>query len=488
MDFSPLATFILGFGLAALMTFVIGRVAKSRKWVAQQDFRRPNHTPIPLLGGVGVAIGFVTAATQGFTETSALSALIFLIPAFAVGVLDDFKELDARWKLIGQGLSVAMWIHMTPTDALILSQLGWPGAIATAVSAIWMLGIMNAVNMIDGSDGVAAGFGIVAAFAMAMLWSVGAQDLWLVAFSGALAGFLVWNFPPAQIYLGDSGSQLIGLFLASQALTLQLPEPRWTYLLIPLFIFAHPQVDAILSIHRRIKAGSQPWKGDHDHIHHKLKKLGLSVTRTWILIMAISIYAATAAWFIALEGATPTSAYIAVATTLALMVPLASVYLLESVIVQKFSLFSKGFMHTYIPLVEEIHLNSSPTRIVSYDLFPYYQELQMRGILEVQNFVRSFRSHLERVHVGNSQYLLHGSYTVLVIETVPERGHWKSETEVIDQFFALLDRERVRKNVGASAWGLKFYSAETRDQMLKILNRFDLQNRVAAPSEVKRAS
>jgi UDP-GlcNAc:undecaprenyl-phosphate GlcNAc-1-phosphate transferase len=240
-----------------------------------------------MLGGVAIAVAVIGVAlllvsrTREGTVVIAASAALFL-----VGLADDFLQIKPYQKLIGQLLGAAAVISL----GLILP---WTASyvVNVLITVFWLVGITNAVNMLDNMDGLATGVcAIAAAFLAANFYAGGQlpQALMLIVFAGALAGFLVYNHHPASIFMGDCGSLFIGFFLASSALAASSGSGRSrsvaAVLAVPVLVLVVPIFDTTLVTLLRKRAGRPASQGGRDHTSHRLVALGLSEKHAvWML-------------------------------------------------------------------------------------------------------------------------------------------------------------------------------------------------------------
>ena len=279
---------------------------------------RDVHTiPTPRLGGLAMYLGLAAAllvasrlptlqaVNQKFSEPKALlmGGGILLV----IGALDDKFTLDAVTKLAGQILAAAvmvlqgiqlLWLPIPHYGFLVLGQ-DWSVILTVAFIVV----VINAVNLIDGLDGLAAGvvgIGGLAFFALSYQMSVKLHApralppmLIAIVVAGVCLGFLPHNFHPARVFMGDSGSMLIGLLLAASTVSLTgQVNPTDQYqqygaflpMLLPFIVFFVPMFDLVLAVVRRTKAGRAPWAPDRQHLHHRLLELGHSHRRA-VLIM-----------------------------------------------------------------------------------------------------------------------------------------------------------------------------------------------------------
>jgi UDP-GlcNAc:undecaprenyl-phosphate/decaprenyl-phosphate GlcNAc-1-phosphate transferase len=328
--------YLVVFTVAAAVTYLlctVSRVVAERVGaVAKVRDRDVHATPVPYFGGVamlgGLGAAFLVAHHLPFLSTAgdvayddagavlAGGAVICL-----VGVLDDLFELDALVKLGGQLVAAAVvvvlgvqFLNLPLPNALGGTLLLDPNQ-GPLITVFVIVTTVNAVNFVDGLDGLAAGvvaIGAVAFFLYAYLLAVEnnvtlaiAATLLMSALAGACAGFLPHNFFPARMFMGDSGSMLIGLVLACGAITLsgQFPpgaiteglfgatastQPVLLPLLLPVAMLLVPFVDLLLAVVRRTRAGRSPFSPDKQHLHHRLLEIGHSHLRTVLLMYAVA--------------------------------------------------------------------------------------------------------------------------------------------------------------------------------------------------------
>ena len=309
-------------GAVAFATVVVAtplvRAGARRVGALKQPGERHVHLgPVPTLGGLalfagllaGVGVGSrLPAFTDVFAGTSEPEAIV-LAGALTVvlGVLDDTRDLPAKVKLAGQILAAGVLVLFGVSLRYVYLP-GDPGAafalspdLSALISIIAVVAMMNAVNFVDGLDGLAAGVAAIAAAALLAYTLVAgdtpgivtAAPLVLPAVVGASLGFLVHNFNPASIFMGDTGAMLLGLLLAAGGMlaTGSTPAPSGgdfaaatVPVLIPVAVLAVPFVDVLLAIARRLLAGQSVASPDKRHLHHRLLALGHSHRRTVLII------------------------------------------------------------------------------------------------------------------------------------------------------------------------------------------------------------
>jgi UDP-GlcNAc:undecaprenyl-phosphate GlcNAc-1-phosphate transferase len=279
-------------------TPLIIRLAHRRGWFDLPNGRKVHTNPIPRLGGVGmfaallvsVLAGHALASLTGGVEPFSFSRnLLYMLAGFlvifATGLIDDFRNLAAPLKFFLQvAAAVLVTLGGYTIDALGLPglaavRLGW---LAWPLTVLWLVGLSNAMNLVDGVDGFAGALTTTAALALGASAIVqGRPEAALVAacLLGAVTGFLAFNFPPARIFMGDSGSLLLGFALATLPLLRGSNNPDGGTLSLDLAAtvttLAIPVLDTATSILRRLRARLPIHRPDKHHLHHKLQALGL---------------------------------------------------------------------------------------------------------------------------------------------------------------------------------------------------------------------
>lgn len=288
----PLTLGFLASLLAALLLTPAVRALGIRAgWVDAPDGERKRHAaPITNVGGLAIigavclGVGAMTAAKlvlpQELAGALTLPHPLVLLGALliaAVGFVDDLREINHKTKFAGQ-LVVTVFAFFGGARVEVFDAALGGGTLALAVSAVltvvWMVGMMNAVNLIDGMDGLAAGVVAIAFGGLALAHGIGGDFGALVlvaAIGGALLGFLRYNFAPASIFMGDSGSLFLGYSLAAYALRGSSHATPVLALVIPAVIMGIPVLDTVVSILRRKMTGKPLFYPDRDHIHHRLQ-------------------------------------------------------------------------------------------------------------------------------------------------------------------------------------------------------------------------
>lgn len=297
----------VSFGVAALLTPVVAWFAVAWGWLDQPDGRRKLHrAPVPAVGGIAVFTAFAVAAAtlemlarqRGSLRDSFVVVWGPLVVAgfiaMAAGLADDTRGLRPAAKLALQSLAALYLFYSGFRVETITNPLGGRvelGVLALPVTVLWLVGMSNAFNLIDGLDGLAAGLALVSTVGLlGTAVFTGRWDTALVAgaLAGALAGFLPYNFNPARVFLGDSGSLPVGLIIAGIAVRSSIKASAAIAVAVPLLALALPILDVGLAVIRRFVRRRPVFQGDHDHIHHRLVDMGLTPRRAVVTLYAVA--------------------------------------------------------------------------------------------------------------------------------------------------------------------------------------------------------
>jgi UDP-GlcNAc:undecaprenyl-phosphate GlcNAc-1-phosphate transferase len=301
-----LAAFAVALLAASLLTPVIRGAAHGAGLLDEPEGRKVHATPIPRLGGVAIATAFYLGIAAALVVTRAAGSPVSLetghLPAIlvgaalvaAIGVLDDLQGMRARVKLSGQVVVALVAFGL----GLSIDRLDGPwGSVALGVWALpltvaWIVAVINAVNLIDGLDGLASGVALTALAAFFLIASAGGSVpptlIVLAAGAGGAIGFLRYNLHPASIIMGDTGSMLLGYLLAAAAISLTQTAPTGVAPWVPLIALGVPLGDTAWTIVRRLLAGDPVFVADRRHIHHRLLALGLSQRPAAMLLWLVS--------------------------------------------------------------------------------------------------------------------------------------------------------------------------------------------------------
>jgi UDP-GlcNAc:undecaprenyl-phosphate GlcNAc-1-phosphate transferase len=304
--------FLTIFCLSLLSAFILTRsvrdFATRHGWVAVPTQERHLHSiPLPRLGGVAIFLSFTgcmaVAAIWAMryprlhAAFSVKTLITILVPAslvFLLGVCDDIRGVGPYVKFSVQGVGAAMLYAgglRIVNIPVLFGDHELPWFIGLACTVLWVLAITNAFNLIDGLDGLAAGsalFSTLVAFVVALLNGPSLVTVMTIALAGAILGFLRYNFNPATIFLGDSGSLFIGFLLSALALKGAQKAPTIVAIAIPVVSFGLPILETSLSIVRRLISGRPVFTADREHIHHKLLQHGMTHRQVVILLYGVS--------------------------------------------------------------------------------------------------------------------------------------------------------------------------------------------------------
>ncbi len=262
------------------------------------DNNRKVHTEAkPLVGGLGIIAGVLVAMLLFFPIVKYISLIISILLILGVGVLDDRFDISFKWRFIVQIIATVITIHYFPGMNLrsFGNLLGFgpieTGLLVVPVTIFCTLGVINAVNMIDGLDGLAGTTALLAFVAFAVLaWlnDMNAFMLLSLAFAGALAAFLRFNWHPSKLFMGDAGSMTLGFVLAFFAVQLTQKPDSAVSPVAALIVLAIPVTDTLTVMTKRMINGKSPFEPDKTHFHHILRDMGFGHAGVVLIIMSLS--------------------------------------------------------------------------------------------------------------------------------------------------------------------------------------------------------
>lgn len=310
MESTPfVAAFALAFVFTLLLTPLVKVLATRAGALDRPDARKVHKVPTPLWGGLGVFVAFVCAVGGVLLWFSAFreslgDRLMWNLCGMVVGgalivvlgMIDDRYGMPAKVKLLGQlaiaaimiGFGIRIDNFSTPVTGMIFLET-WQAA---ALTMFWLVGITNAINLLDGLDGLVAG--VALGSALIFLLVAGLNGQWLAvlamaALAGCALGFLKYNFNPAQIFMGDTGSLFLGLMFAGWSIIGLLKTTATLALTIPILIMGVPILDTSFAIVRRGLKRRPIFQADKGHFHHRLLGMGLSQRQAVVLIYVINV-------------------------------------------------------------------------------------------------------------------------------------------------------------------------------------------------------
>lgn len=292
--------FLLAFFLALFLSFLltppIRRLAHSSGSLDFPAPRRIHEEPMPNMGGVAIYLGFLFSVLVFLPLNMALQGLLLGgTVILLVGILDDYRGLSPKAKLLGQVVAASIAVMYGIRIDFITNPLGgllYTGGLAVPLSIFWIVGITNTINLIDGLDGLASGVGAIASLTIfAVAWKEGQPTIAIlaIALSGSCFGFLRYNFYPARIFMGDNGAMFLGYVLASISILGALKTTAAVTLAIPVLALGVPIFDTVFAIVRRHQNGQPIFQSDRGHLHHRLLEMGFSQKKAVLVIYFISM-------------------------------------------------------------------------------------------------------------------------------------------------------------------------------------------------------
>ncbi len=298
---SYIGTFLLSFLIAYFVTPIVKKIAfKVGAVDIPKDNRRVHKQPIPRLGGLAIFGGFIISVLLFSSfDRLPIGLLLGSLVIVLVGIIDDIRPLNAKIKLIFQILAAMIVIESgvkihaltNPFSQSGISSLDFYG-ISTIITILWIVGVTNAINFIDGLDGLAAGVSSIAAVFLMFIGIINGRTIEVLltsALAGATLGFLPFNFNPAKIFMGDTGSTFLGFSLAVIAIQGTLKSYAAIAILVPLLVLGLPIFDTAFAILRRMLKGKPIMEADRGHLHHRLIDAGYTQKQSVLLLYTISI-------------------------------------------------------------------------------------------------------------------------------------------------------------------------------------------------------
>ena len=304
-EYIVIGTIIAAFAVAAVLSYFFTPPVKNfaHKVGAidvPKDARRMHKKPIPRLGGLAIYGGFLCSILIfGQLDETMLCVLLGAAIIVALGIFDDVLALGAKLKFVVQivaaaipvcigDLQIGLFTNLNPLSDTPFVHLG---ILAVPATIIWIVGITNAVNLIDGLDGLAVGVSSIAAITMlavALLTGNMPIAITMAALASACIGFMPYNLNPAKIFMGDTGSTFLGYMLATVSIMGLFKFYAVISFAVPFLILGLPIFDTANAIIRRVAAGRSPMSPDRGHVHHKLIDMGFNQKQAVAILYAIS--------------------------------------------------------------------------------------------------------------------------------------------------------------------------------------------------------
>jgi len=312
-----ISTFLISLIITMLATPLVLKLALTIGAVDKPEERKIHTQAIPRLGGLAIYAGFVLAIIsaillarflgRGLEGWHLLGILIGGTLILILGIIDDFRGLKPLPKFVWQIITSAVIIYFGVSIGFVSNPLnglfviGWLGI---PLTLLWLVGMTNAINLIDGLDGLASGVCAISAgtlFFVALRTHQISAAIIMLALCGSALGFLRYNFFPAKIFLGDSGSYFLGLMLAAASIIGVFKTTLVVALLIPIMILGVPIFDTMFAIGRRFKEGRSLFSADNKHIHHMLLRAGFTQREAVLAIYVACFLLSIGALLMALQ-------------------------------------------------------------------------------------------------------------------------------------------------------------------------------------------
>lgn len=286
---------VVAFIASILLTPLVKKLAYRVGAVDRPNYRKVHAKIMPRLGGLAIFLAFLIGVLIYKPENEAIIPII--IASFVIiltGVLDDMLEISAKAKFLGQTIAAAIVIFFGDIQ---IATVNLPfagvldfGYLSIPLTLIWIVGITNAINLIDGLDGLAAGVSTTALLTLAAMAFI-MNDVFVLMMALILAvsalGFLFYNFHPAKIFMGDTGALFLGFIISVLAL-LGFKNVTFVSLIIPIIMLGVPISDTFFAIVRRLLNKQPPFQPDKSHLHHRLLSIGFTHRQTVLIIYGIA--------------------------------------------------------------------------------------------------------------------------------------------------------------------------------------------------------
>ena len=300
---------VIAFIVSYILTPYMARVGKKQNMVDMPGHRKIHEEAIPNLGGIVIFFGFLLSLLfvvqiEGQVKALLIGGVIILL----LGVVDDIANLSPKHKFLIQMIPALIVIiyNSDLINSFIVNQLkslDLLGYLLYPILIFWIVGITNSINLIDGLDGLACGVSLIALVAFLILGlrqNLETLSLISIALAGSILAFLRFNFYPAKMFLGDSGSTFAGFMLASVGALWVLNSGNAFFILIPIIVLALPIFDTLFAIWRRYRRHHPIFQADKGHLHHRLLARGIAHKNVVFILWGISAICSVIALILAL--------------------------------------------------------------------------------------------------------------------------------------------------------------------------------------------
>ena len=300
---------LIAFFISYIITPFIARLGKKQNLVDKPGYRKIHNDAIPNLGGIVIFFGFLFSALFFVPFQKEIQVLIAgSIIILLLGIIDDITDLKPLNKFFIQIIPALLFIifHSNVINQFIwqkLSFLNIGGYLLYPILLFWIVGVTNSINLIDGLDGLASGISIIALSALLILGffvddGYQTYNLLNAALLGSIIAFFRYNFFPAQIFLGDSGSTFSGFLISSSSILWVIYSDKVLFFIIPVLLLGLPIFDTFFAIWRRYRNHKPIFQADQGHLHHRLLKRGISHRNVVLFLLSISIVCGMTSLFI----------------------------------------------------------------------------------------------------------------------------------------------------------------------------------------------
>lgn len=300
---------IIAFAVSYILTPYLAQVGKKQNMVDLPNHRKIHEAAIPNLGGIVIFFGFLLSLLfivqiEGQIKILLAAGVIILL----LGIVDDIADLSPKHKFIIQ-MVPALMVIISNSDLINifinnqLKSFDLLGYLLYPILILWIVGVTNSINLIDGLDGLACGVSIITLitfFVLGLQQNFETLNLISIALAGSMLAFLKFNFYPAKIFLGDSGSTFSGFILASLGALWVLKSENAFFVFIPLIVLALPIFDTLFAIYRRYRSHQPIFQADKKHLHHRLLSRGISHKNVVLILWGVTALCSIIALILAL--------------------------------------------------------------------------------------------------------------------------------------------------------------------------------------------